>query len=41
MPWPRLNRPKARAAGTDTPYPRVLTTEEAPARTVEGIASCR
>jgi hypothetical protein len=41
MPWPRLSRPKARAVGTKTPYPMVLTTEETPARMVDGIASCR
>ena len=41
MPWPRLNRPNARAVGTKTPYPMVLTTEETPARMADGIASCR
>ena len=41
MPWPRLNRPKARAVGTKTAYPMVLTTEDTPARMVDGIASCR
>ena len=41
MPWPRLSRPKARAVGTNTPYPTVLTTDEAPARIADGTASCR
>ncbi len=41
IPWPRLNRPKARAVGTKTPYQREVTTEETPARMVDGIASCR
>ena len=41
MPWLRLSIPKASAAGTKAPYPMVLTTEEAPARMAEGMASCR
>ena len=39
MPCPRLRMPKASAVGTKVPYPMVLTTDAAPARTVDGMAS--